>query len=65
MRRMERATSSYIPHHGSRPLGEEPSGRGDEVGALAAGASSGFETDAGTPADQKNSLAEQLRFAEG
>jgi hypothetical protein len=37
----------------------------DEVGALAAGASSGFETDAGTPADQKNSLAEQLRFAEG
>src|SRR6478672_251414 len=37
----------------------------DEVGALAAGAPSGFETDAGTPAEQKDSLAEQLRFAEG
>jgi len=36
-----------------------------DLGALIAGASSGFEADAGTPADQKNSLTEQLRFAEG
>ena len=47
----------------SRRSGSRPDE--DDVGALAAGASSGFETDAGAAADQDNGLAEQLRFAEG
>jgi hypothetical protein len=37
----------------------------DHLGALATGAASGLEADAGTAADQDDGLAEQLRFALG